>query len=887
MRYRHRAPAGRPFSGASIAPVRRRFARASIAAAAALVLSLIAVAPLAAENGERTVSPDGGFVRYHDRTDSLLASPGALRFGLMGFVNPAMPASMHQGELAFNWSSPDGVFALDRFALYAGAPGLGFGVRSIDIGPRRVNDYRLSLAADFGALKTGLAWGWYGGDAGAAGVGRNLTAGVLIRPTSFASLGLFGTTAIGRPAAEAVADVAVRPLGTELLTVFGEYAADTGRDFPEGRWSAGAVVEPLAGLRVTGRYVADRGLDAGIQLSLARIGGSFRRTFEVAEDDHSAGTRDEYGVRVGAWDRNIPEEYLIREQRYLELDLRGRLHHRPLFAFDPTPTLYDKLDAIEKARTDPTVAGVVIDATDLRLSQSMAWEIAERLQALRDDGKRVVLYLERAGMDSLHLIASADRVVIDPEGSLYLPGFISSSTYLSQLLEAAGIGVEEFRLNRYKSTLEMFTRTEMSEADREQRQQFVDVYYETVRDRITTTRGIDGARFDEIIDYAPAVLAGELLDLGLVDEAGRYTDIDETISRLEGFSPARIRPRDLTANQRPDDDLWAQRPRIGIVYALGATQTAAGMRAREVARELRSMRSDPSVAAVVMRVDSPGGDIVASDLVADEVERTAQVKPMIVSMAGIASSGGYWISMYADRIFALPTTLTGSIGVSNGYFFDDGLSERLRLHTDSVERGDSADLLRGPTLPLIGLTLPGRSLTDSERAQYIELTERWYERFLEKSAEARGFDTPEVERIAAGRVWAGEAARDRGLVDEIGSLHAAVMQARRDAGIRDEARVEIVEGPLLPPLPPMPFPAPFEAAAARAANTLAPDAVARRADAYRVEPDDILAEYIELMIDGAGQPMAVMPFDVLHWAWREEQPSVRRFGSASRLPRQK
>lgn len=841
-------------------------------------------------SGDEEVTVEGRFLRYHNRSDALLASPGALRSGLLGFANPAMVSVPREPDLVFSWAPDIEEEGIDRWGLYAAVPGLSYGVRSFLTPNGRVNDNRLTLGADFDVVKAGLSYGWYGGDLhydpATSALGRTLSAGVLFRATSFTSLGLTGTTSLSGSGAEAVVDLAIRPFSTELLTLFGEYAADTERGAFDGRFSTGAVFEPLAGVRVTGRYIEEEGVQAGVEVSLARAGVSYRRGVELVDDDNRRAPRDQYTVRIGAYDRNIVEAVVPDGSRYLELELRGSLFERRRFLFDQAPTIPATLDAIEKARTDRRIGGIVINATDMSLSMSNAWEVANALNRFRDDGKQVALYLERGGMPALLLATAADRVVMDPEGSLAVRGFSSTSTYLADLFDEYGIGVIEFRHAEYKSALEAFTRRDLSDPEREQRQAFIDTYYEIVRSAVESWREIDGERFDELVDYAPPIFASDLQDAGIVDSLARYSDIGSELYAIEGFTPPRVAAWRLEANVLPDDNDWAPRPRIGVVYALGMTATNIGMQAREVARELRQMRRDPSILGVVMRVDSPGGDILASDMVAQEVRRLAERKPVAVSMSGTAASGGYWISMYADRIFALPTTLTGSIGVINGWFYDEGFSRRLHLDSDGVQRGESADLFSGPSLPLVGLSLPARPPTDREFNEYARMTERWYERFLENVSEARGMRYADVEAAARGRIWTGEAAIDRDLIDEIGTFSDALRWVREQSGIPVQKRIHLVEGPDLPFVP-FPTSLPNILAGGRPVarsgfirehGLLARSRVFSRTpsdDRFDpASPDTVLTGYLDTVVKMGGRPAALIPFEHMHWIYRRDAGAV-------------
>lgn len=782
-----------------------------------------------------------GFETYHDRTRFLMSSPGSMKFGLYGFDNPAMLNTMHQPDMMFQWSDDGGFTAFNQWGFFAGVPHAGFGVFTQNTGDLRLSDYRISVAFGDETGSIGVGYGWYGGD---FDLDRNVTLGSLTRPNRYLSIGLFGTRSLERADYEGVLDIGIRPFGHERLAFFGDYAVNSVQGFGDAIWSAGAAVEAFPGIRIATRYIHDTGITAGFQFNLRRAGVSFQ-THTNADRKH---VFNSYVVRAGAYDRNITDTYFTEKENYVDLSLRESRSYQIRRFFDDSVTLHETLETIEEARKDPTIGGILINATAMSLSQGMVWEIKEELQKLRDEGKKVILYLERGGMNSLHLISAADKVVMDPEGSLMLPGYVMGSTYLADLFARAGIGVDEFREMEYKSAFESLSRTEMSEADREQRQVLIDGFYDLTRKSILDSRGLSETHYDSLIDFGAPLLPGELVEAGLVDTLARFSDINGVLEEFTGYKPNRISPDNLIARQLPADHYWGAKPGIGVLYAIGPTLTDIGIRGRTLASEIRKMRDDGNIKAIVMRVDSPGGDALASDLVAEEIKKTTEDKPVIVSMGNVAASGGYWISMYADTIMALPNTVTGSIGVIGGWLYDDGFSENLYLHTDHVQRGESADLMFGPTLPLIGLTLPGRSLSEEERERFVDRLNTLYDRFIEKVAEGRGKEFDEIKEIAAGRVWIGSDARERGLVDEIGSLNAAIHMARAAAGMGDDEEFEIVEGPE-PPL--FLFP--------------------RILSSFGIEEPklkDPMVEFLEMMIEYKGEPMVVMPFEYYHLFYR-------------------
>ena len=785
-----------------------------------------------------------GFTEYHDRTNFLMSSPGSMKFGLYGYDNPAVLSTMHQPDVLFQWSDDGGFSEFNNWGIFASGSNIGFGSVTNNFDDMRITDYRISAAMGDESGSIGIGYGWYGGDTGDQLFDSNITLGTLSRPNRYISIGLFGTRSLERADYEGVVDIGLRPFGTERLALFGDYAVNSEHGFSEAVWSAGYTIEALPGIRVAGRYIEGGGFTAGIQVNFSRGGVSFQNHRD-ADSNHNFNT---YGVRLGAYDRNVSDTYFRDKDTYMNVNLRGSLSYQTRRFFDDSRTLFETLQAIEEARKDPTIGGVVVNATAMQLGQGMVWEVKDELKKLQAEDKKVILYLERGGMNTLHLISAADKVVMDPEGSLNLPGYVMGSTYLADLFSSVGIGVDEFREMEYKSAFEALSRTGMSDADREQRQALIDDFYDLTRDGITETRDITEADYDSLINFGASLLPAELVEAGVVDTLVRYNEINEVVKQLEGESRRRISSENLTAFQKPSDDRWGKDPKIGLLYAIGPTTTESGIRGRKLASEFEKMRRDDDIKAIVLRADSPGGDALASDLVAAEMKKAAEEKPVIVSMGGVAASGGYWISMYADTIMALPNTITGSIGVIGGWLYDDGFSDNLNLHTDHVKRGESADLMFGPTLPLVGLSLPNRSLTDEERAQFVDRLNTLYDRFIEKVAEGRNMEFDDVKDVAAGRVWTGTDAQERGLVDEIGTMYAAIHMAREQAGIDEDERFEIVEGPE----PPM----------------FAFPGLLSLAGIEEQQESDPMMEYLELILDRSGDPMVMMPFEYYHFYYR-------------------
>ena len=268
-----------------------------------------------------------------------------------------------------------------------------------------------------------------------------------------------------------------------------------------------------------------------------------------------------------------------------------------------------------------------------------------------------------------------------------------------------------------------------------------------------------------------------------------------------------------------------------------------GINARRLRHVIKNARENDRIKAVVLRVDSPGGDILPSDIVAEELRKTAEEKPVIISQGWVAASGGYWISMYADKIVASPWTITGSIGVIGLMVYDDSLGTKLGLTYDNTQIGDHADLFAGFSLPLIG-TIPNRNLTEFERGFMEKEIKLSYDYFITKVAAGRNMDKDAVHDIAQGRVWTGTAGLENGLIDELGGLELAINLARQAAGICPDERVDIAE------MPPKGLinPAIFQ-----------PKLLGLQVPFEQVINDTEELQYLRMIIDSKGHPLVLAP----------------------------
>lgn len=716
------------------------------------------------------------------------ASPGGLGVGLYGYDNPALLTYLHQPDLLFVTHDGYGRFQdFNNWGLFAAAPGLGFGVVHQEAGPYSINDYRITSAVGNRRFGIGLGYGWSSGALAQYGRTRVVTLGALYRPNPFLSLGMSGILATSGGAREGTVDLALRPLGTPLLTLFGDVTAVRGIELEDSPWSAGAVLEVLPGVRLSGRYYRDGSFSAGLNLSLGHAGVQSQAHFSDSAD-YSYST---YGVRLGAQDRSL----LGPSGCYLKLDLKGPMKYQQFRLLDESRTLLKTLQLLDKAADDPGICGIAISVSGMHINVEMLWEIRAKLADFRAAGKHVVLYLDNAGMYDYYLASVADRLVIDPLGMIDFRGVIMGKTYLKGALEKLGIGVDEWRFFTYKSAAEVLSRDRMSDPDREQLQAIVDDAYNVLRGDICDSRSLTVEQYEALVNEQAFFDAHEAMARGLVDTIGRWDKVEELMEQLEGHKPRVVGEDHFTVNALPPDGRWGAKPRIAVIYALGECAMDAGITARRLVKDVEAAMNDPQIKAVVFRVDSPGGDGLASDIVALAIKKCREKKPVVVSQGLVAGSGGYWLSMYGDPIVSSPITLTGSIGVIGVWVYDNGIMGKLGITTDHVKVGEHADMDFGAALPFIGASIPNRNLTPEERLTMEKMIKDMYREFVSMVAAARERGYDDIETVAQGRVWSGLDAKEHDLVDEIGGLDRAIAIAMEKAGIAADAEIDIVELP--------------------------------------------------------------------------------------------
>jgi protease-4 len=466
-------------------------------------------------------------------------------------------------------------------------------------------------------------------------------------------------------------------------------------------------------------------------------------------------------------------------------------------ARDHALSFLDLLQVLEHAASDPRVEGVLIRFEGVRRGFARILSLRRALEQVRAAGKPVVVYGETLSSEDMLLASVANRLWLPESGSVFLLGLRLESYFLKDLLGSLGVVPDVVRVGGFKSAAEVFTREVMSPEHREQLEALIDDFYATLVGGIAEGRGLDADRVRSLIDGGPYV-ARAAVEAGLVDACLYPDQIEEALEEftsegqevqvVDAFAYSNFRASDR--GLRP---LLGDFPHIAYVVADGAIHRGRGLRgvASEVYRTLLDrIREDEKVRGVVLRIDSPGGDGVASDLIWRAVRQLRCEKPVVVSMGDVVASGGYYVAAAADAILAEPGTVTGSIGVVGGKVNLAGLYERLGVAKDAVERGARA-----------GLLSETRSFSPDERSAVRGEMEALYELFLERVAEGRSMTRDEVNRVAQGRIWSGRRADALGLVDGLGGPLEALVEVRRRAGIAPEESILLDVYPRLPRIP--------------------------------------------------------------------------------------
>jgi protease-4 len=466
-------------------------------------------------------------------------------------------------------------------------------------------------------------------------------------------------------------------------------------------------------------------------------------------------------------------------------------------------SLSEGIARLDKAAADKKISGVILRFNSPTLGWAKRNEFRQAIKRVQAKGKKVYAYLD-SGTSGDYLVASAcDKIIMPESGVLMVLGMQAEVTFYKNLFDTIGVKADMLRVGEFKSAAEPYTRTEMSKPFRKEMEELLDDYYRQIVDVIAQGRKLDRKKVISAVDSGPHT-AANAKKLGLIDEVayedalGQIIIADgklDALKTVSGYGKKKLdtdfsgfagmmKLMNLMMGIEPTGSRGLG-PKIAVIHASGMIITgrsASDLFGGEVLgsesfiKSVRKAEKDSSVKAIVLRVDSPGGSALASDLMWRALEKVK--KPIVVSMGDVAASGGYYISMGADRIFAEPGTLTGSIGVVGGKFALKGLYEKIGISTTVIRRGKNS-----------GVMSMLNEFSDSERKAMTKMLHEVYDQFTQKAAKGRNMEYAKLEKLARGRVYTGAMAVKIGLVDELGTLEDAFNHAKNLAGIKPGEKV--------------------------------------------------------------------------------------------------
>ncbi len=501
---------------------------------------------------------------------------------------------------------------------------------------------------------------------------------------------------------------------------------------------------------------------------------------------------------------SIGDEPSIRDNSVLVLKVEGDL---PDYTnVDPTMSrffggnpnsLTSLLSQLKKAKADKRISAVLLDVGFIGTGWAKASEIRDAVADFRASGKPVYAYMEVGADKEMYVASAAERIYVAPTGDLFVNGLAAEAMFFRGTFDKLGIYWDSYQIGKYKSSPEHFTRKEMSDGEREQLNELLDEIFNRYVATIAEARKKSPEDIKALIDTAPHG-ARDAESAGLIDKAAYREEVEAELKKRLGYKDDEKLRKVSTADYRnvtPESLGLNQGEKIAVIFAAGPINLGQSndgsfggdqmVGSDTVVKAINDARDDKDVKAIVLRVDSPGGSIYPSDFIWKAVEEAKKKKPVVVSMADVAASGGYYISMGANKIVAQPLTITGSIGI---YAYKPVVKEMydwIGVTSEYVMRGKNAGLFRET-----------EKFSVDERKSFEKLLQRsYYNEFLPKAAQGRGRDPEYIHSVGEGRVWMGTKAKENGLVDEFGGLDKAVEVAKELAKIPADKGVRRVVFP--------------------------------------------------------------------------------------------
>lgn len=693
-------------------------------------------------------------------------------------VNPAGFSFISSLRLRFGMAASDSAFeGFDRISV--AFPGAGIsGWWDDDVSMRK-----FTLSSSMNVFENiasfGMGYSWFDPTVKASPFsGKNFyTLGIIVRPLDWFSFGLVrrgGMDLPGDSDVEAVyrAGLAVRPLGEDITVVTN---LETGTVLDDYRFSAGLEIHPLEGLAIradAGEDYLSFGMEAGFGSAGLSLGA-------ISDDDYSyCSSRGEITFSTGPGpDLFGPSGIFVR----IKASDFDELRQRP-FLGSVQPCFTETAILLDRIASDNSVSGVIVDIEGSAGSLAQLEEIRNQLQRIKQSGKKVYFYVETIGNGGYYLASCGSRIWMHPAGEISFLGLASEAFFLREFLDNVGIYPDFQHIGEYKSASDMLTRSDMSDAQRRAMTALLESFQRELTAGVANGKGLESAQLRTIID-AGSYTASRAVTAGMVDGICYQDQVEEKVGE-ELDRDINAISIEAYAASIPADDTWGPDSHIAVVVASGAIMRGESgssfpfgrvMGSETVSDFLEEASSQAGVKAIVLRIDSPGGDALASADIHHAVERIRREIPVIVSMGGVAGSGGYYIACGADRIFADRMTLTGSIGIISGKFSFGGLMENLGINVEEVSTG-----------PMASMYSSFRPYTERERERSFDLMEDGYNLFVETVAEGRDMTFEEVDSIGRGRIWSGTDALEIGIIDECGGVVDAIYYAAMLTGMNTD-----------------------------------------------------------------------------------------------------
>jgi len=681
------------------------------------------------------------------------------------FSNPAGTGYQPGAEYFFTYH-PDMI----RTAVSLG--NLGIGMTKID----SITYYEIGLGVRLpGVLSFGYAHQF---DLKDYGISSHII-GFICRPNQYASLG-YKTTLGERN--HMFGGIGIRPYQEYVTLSFDLEYEGIDSIFT---FYYGGMIQPIKGAKINIQADKDFNWNAGLELSSGNM--------KLAGAYSSIDKKFSGGIILSV---QSYKTFLPAREKMARLNLKGNypeLKQKSFFGIPLRliPGFTKLLSDLKSLINRDDIKAVLVELKDHNLGPAQREELENVLLEIKNSQKKVVFFADSYnGILTYALASIGDEIILSPGGSVVIPGIASRSVYVKGSLEKLGLEADIVAIGKYKSAKEILSRTDMSEADRVQTAKYLDDIYYPVLDNIAKNCNRAREDIEELVNEIGYFNSDDAKSLGLIDTTMYWFELKDYLNKKYG-KMAIVDFEDII-NEKIVNETWGNRkPRIALVIAEGFIVSGQGnpnffvsslIGGNRYAEIFENISKDKSIKAVVFRINSGGGDALASEEIAYALKRCAKQKPVIVTMGDVAGSGGYYIACLADKIYADNRTVTGSIGVLSVNLITKGLYDKLGITWDYVKRGEHSDAFWGL-----------RHLTDEELASVERETRWWYDRFTSCVAEGRKMTQDKVGSLGEGRIYSGKYASEVNLVDETGGYLEALNAARQSAGIKGD--VEIVVYP--------------------------------------------------------------------------------------------